>query len=56
MSRKVPYWYHRYFPSVMACFKESFDHSEPGIYVLPDFTDVVYERDYIHLSEMSGTS
>jgi hypothetical protein len=56
MSRKVPYWYHRYFPSVMASFKESFDHPEPGIYVLPDFTDVVYERDCIHLNEISGTS
>jgi hypothetical protein len=41
---------------VVACFKESFDHSEPGIYVLPDFTDAVYERDYIHLNEVSGTT
>ena len=55
MHRRVPYWYHRYFPTVISCLKESFDHSEPGILILPDFRNAIYERDYIHLTEASGT-
>ncbi len=56
MKRGVPYWYARYFTSVIACFEEVFDQAEPGIYVLLPYKEIVFERDYIHFTQNSGTS
>jgi hypothetical protein len=54
MARRTPYWYRRYFPSVMTSFKDAFRVCEEGIVVLPDFREPVFERDWIHLDEDSG--
>ncbi len=54
MARSTPFWYKRYFPSVMFCFNDAFKSCEEGITVMPSFKNPVFEKDFIHLTEESG--
>jgi hypothetical protein len=55
MTRRQPYWYDRWFGSIMLTFESVFhDPHVSGVYVLPAFPNPVYDKDCVHLTETSG--
>jgi hypothetical protein len=55
MLRRQPYWYDRWFGSIMLVFESVFRQPPvPSVYTLPAFPNPVYDRDCVHLIEASG--
>ena len=55
MLRKIPYWYCRYYDTIMMAFEEVFrSTSVTSVYVLPSPPMLEYDPDCIHLTMESG--
>jgi hypothetical protein len=55
MQRRVPYWYARYFDTIMTSFEDAIRTSAlHSVYVIPSLPGLTYSRDCIHLSDKSG--
>ncbi len=55
MIRKQPYWYDRWYGSVMLEFESVFSQPQvSNVFVLPAFPNPAYDKDCIHLTESSG--
>ncbi len=55
MIRKQPYWYDRWYGSVMLEFESVFSQPQvSNVFVLPAFPNPAYDKDCIHLIESSG--
>jgi hypothetical protein len=55
MIRKQPYWYDRWYGSIMLVFESVYRQPHvPNVFALPAFPDPAYDKDCVHLTETSG--
>ena len=54
MYRESPFWYKRHYTQVCAAFASAFREPEGCTYILPSYSNPVFENDGIHLSEDDG--
>ncbi len=54
MLRKMPYWYHRHFDTVLCAFEDVFMQPIPQLFALPAFANPDTIPDGIHLTPNSG--
>ncbi len=55
MIRRQPYWYSRWYSSILLIFESVF--SRPliaNVFILPTYPNPVYTSDCVHLTEESG--
>jgi hypothetical protein len=54
MYRECPFWYKRNFPQISAAFTSAFRQPVGHTFALASYTNPVFERDGIHLTEDDG--
>jgi hypothetical protein len=55
MLRQIPFWYARWYNSILLVFNESFHQPQiSGVMILPSFPDPVYLPDCVHFTEECG--
>ncbi len=55
MIRKQPYWYDRWYGSIMLVFESVFRQPQiSNVFLLPAFPGPIYDKDCVHLTESSG--
>jgi hypothetical protein len=55
MMRRQPYWYERWYGSIMLVFESAFRKPHvANLFILPSFANPVYGPDCVHLTEASG--
>jgi hypothetical protein len=55
MHRRVPYWYARFFDTVMTSFEDAIRSSMmQSVYIIPAMPGLTYSHDCVHLSDSSG--
>jgi len=55
MQRRVPFWFVRWFNSIMLVFDNVFHQANiPNVYIIPSFPNPEFQADCVHLTEESG--
>jgi len=55
MSRRQPYWYSRWYGSIMVMFDNAYRQPDiAGVYVLPSYPNPIFDLDGVHLTADSG--
>jgi hypothetical protein len=54
MYRECPFWYKRNFPQISAAFTSAFRQPVGHTFALASYTNPIFERDGIHLTEDDG--
>jgi hypothetical protein len=55
MIRQIPFWYFRWYNSIMLAFNDHFHLPDlSGVVVLPSFPDPLYDTDCVHFTADCG--
>jgi hypothetical protein len=55
MQRRVPFWFVRWFNSIMLVFDNVFHQANiSNVYIIPSFPNPEFQADCVHLTEESG--